>query len=91
MQGYPGGLAAARLRALDTEQELAVSAMRVSEIRVTLHIELVRKSGRLHNPSKVIADLQMKLRSTVKAIDPHASLESNNKLLGHWDAFRTHP
>jgi hypothetical protein len=86
-----GGLAAARLRALDDEQELAVSAMRVIDIRVTLHIELAKKSGRLHNPSKVKADLQTKLRLKLKAIDPHASLESNDKLLGHWDAYRTHP
>lgn len=84
-----GGLAAARLRAIDAEQQLAKTSMLAGEIRIALHIELVSKRGPLFSPSAVRANLQTKLRAKLKAIDPHARVEGHGGLLGFWDAHRT--
>jgi len=84
-----GGLAAGRIHASGGEQALAQDAMQVDRIRVVLHVELASKSGRLHNPAQVRANLRTKLRSLVKSIDPHASVESHDSSRGVWSSRRS--
>jgi hypothetical protein len=84
-----GGLAAGRIHATGEERALAQDAMQVGRIRIVLHIELASKGGRLHNPAQVRANLRTKLRSVVKSIDPHASVESHDSGRGTWSSRRS--
>lgn len=85
-----GGLLAASRSAVGDEQDLAQLAVAAKRVRLVLHAQLAPgKGGRLANTSKVIADLQTKLRTRVKGIDAHALVESQTNKFGFWDFKRT--
>lgn len=67
------GLATARVRANDqAEQKLAYKAMKCRQIRVALQLAQPVKPSRLFPQVIDPADAQTKLRSALKAVDPHA-------------------
>ncbi len=67
-----GMLAAERLARDDGERSVASAVCRASAFRVVLHLEQPSGSGAIFNP----ANIQIKLRSILKGIDPHARVVS---------------
>ncbi len=84
-----GGLVAARLCADGHEQTMAKAALAASNIRVVLHVRLPSKGGRLSDPRKVAVDLRQKLRAKLKAIDPHAFVETQDITFTRWETRKT--
>ena len=67
------GLAAASANANDlNERALARRALRARRWRVALHLEQPRVSTRLRPKPFDVANVRLKLRGKVKAVDPHA-------------------
>ena len=66
------GLACARINSNDNdENDLANSALQTSKIRLVLHLEQPRHPSRLFPKVCDPADIKQKLKTMVKAIDPH--------------------
>ena len=71
-----GGIFAARLNASDVEeQQFAVETCKALSLRVILHLEQ-SSGGRLFPRPYDPATLQIKLRQTLKAVDPHVLVVS---------------
>ncbi len=65
-------LACGRLNAnKPSEQKLSEQTMQVDQLRVVLHLEQPKKHSKLFPRVIDPADVQLKLRKLVKAIDPH--------------------
>jgi len=79
------GLLAASLAASEpTESALGRQASQASRVGIVLHCELVRKTGRLHNPDQVLLNLTSDLRRKLKLLDPHARVEMSSATHGQW-------
>lgn len=70
-------LLAARLRAHDlAEKDLAAAITACRELRIVVHIELPQQ----HDPVVDLADIKQKLKSLLRAVDPHPQIVSSNKM-----------
>jgi len=66
------GLACARVNSNDDrERDMADSFLRTGWIRLALHLEQPRKHSKLFPRAYQPADIRQKLKTLVKAIDPH--------------------
>ncbi len=66
------GLACARVNSNDDqERDMADSSLQTSRIRLALHLEQPQKHSKLFPRAYQPADIQQKLKTLVKAIDPH--------------------
>lgn len=69
------GLLAARIHAGDdSEKAFADRAVKTRSIRVVLHLEQPRKHSRLFPRSIDPADMVLKLKQRLKAVDPHPKI-----------------
>jgi hypothetical protein len=66
------GILAATVRAsVAQEQKFAQQCVRARNLRVALHLEQPAKTSKLFPRAFNAANLQLKLQSTIKAVDPH--------------------
>lgn len=71
------GLLPARCNAtVDEEIKLARRACRVSKVRIIFHLEQPSNPSRLFPQAFNAANLQLKLRSSLKVVDPHLRVTS---------------
>lgn len=76
------GILAAKTAANDAEEKrFAAKLLRARRVRVVLHIEQPGKTSRLHSPTIDLADQKDRLRSLIKAIDPHPIVMSTQRKL----------
>lgn len=77
------GILAAMVRAaVDEEQRFARKCARARNLRVVLHLEQPAKTSKLFPRAFNTANLQLKLQSAVKAVDPHPKVVERRKR--HW-------
>lgn len=77
------GLAAAKTNANDLDEKgMAQSALGAQHWRVVLHLEQPAKRSRLHPQTIDPANITLKLRQALKAIDPHACVVDQRGLRG---------
>lgn len=82
------GLSEAKTEALGTEKEFAAAATLRLNTSITLHVELPQHTrGRLGNKNQVLANLRLKLRATVKDLDPRAVVEDHSTA-ARWTTMR---
>lgn len=75
------GLLAARIHAGDdSEKAFAGRAVNTRRIRVVLHLEQPRKHSRLFPRSIDPADMTLKLKQRLKAVDPHPKIVDHRTL-----------
>lgn len=75
------GLMAARMHATETdEKQMAKALLARKELRVVLHLEVPAKHSRYWTQAVEPSKVQQKLKSLVKAIDPHPAVVSQHAL-----------
>ena len=79
------GLLAAASNAVHDEQTFARAAVRVTRIRVVLHLEQARAPSKLFPRAVNPADVKLKLKQLLKSIDPHpVVMDSKTPTWVHW-------
>ena len=79
------GLLAAAANAVNKEQTFARTAVKAAQIRVVLHLEQATKPSKLFPRAVNPADVKLKLKQLLKAIDPHPIvMDSNATTWNHW-------
>lgn len=68
----------ASLHAADEEKQHARAALDCTRLKIVLHIE----QPRAHRPAVNLGDLKQKLKSRLKAIDPHVKIVHMQKMAG---------
>lgn len=84
------GLAAATARAMDDERSFSRAALGVERMRVVLHLEQPRSPRRLH----FVYDRALvtkRLKSLVRAVDPHPKVVCTDAMNVPWTARATTP
>lgn len=75
------GLVSARLHAVDPdERKVAKKLLQCTMLRIVLHIEQPEKHSKLRPQAIDLAAVLQKLKSLLRAIDPHPSVVSQNTL-----------
>lgn len=70
----------AKLRATSLEESrFALRALASVGLRIVLHLEQPEKHSKLFHKSPILANVQAKLRQTLKAVDPHARVTDSNR------------
>ena len=80
------GILAASVRASgDEERRFARKCIRARNLRVVLHLEQPKKTSKLFPRAFNTANLQLKLHSTIKAVDAHPKVVERRKLHSSMD------
>ena len=66
----------------DIEKSLAIAAVRCTRLRVVLHLEQPAKHSKLYPRAIDPANVQLRLRQLIKAIDPHPLVLDKNRMGG---------
>ncbi len=66
----------------DIEKSLAMAAIRCTRLRVVLHLEQPAKHSKLYPRAIAPANVQLRLRQLLKAIDPHPLVLEKNRMDG---------
>ena len=82
------GLAAARMKAVDAEKQGARRALGRRRWRVALHLEQVQRPSRLKPIVADPADLCIKLRNALRAVDPRAAVIDSRSQWVPWTVRR---
>ena len=75
------GVLAAKFNANSSEEnDLAKKTVTAEKIRIVLHLEQPLTESKLYNPLNTLANVQQRLRSLLKCIDPHLLVVDSSKM-----------